>query len=427
MYHQAVARFEEFTPAPEDDGTIVARQSTSRIGTPRRFAASAGPIALDIEVASDGAARCVGLIVRADEGEALTTEALRRIPLARMAKEAVAEAARSYTPAEPGGEPIFRLTSTPRDAHAAFYESVRRHGAGASPRVSDYGRQPARSGPCLSRGDKARRPTDSGGGQCHARRALDGGEVGHGSTLSRLSWPCDARKGRRGMKGSIFKRGNLWTVQIERDRDPVTGQAPPRVALGLQDEAARPRLPGSRSSPTCSAASTSLLTRSLSGPSSRTSGCPAMGPSLRASTYEGYMLDVRRVVDRIGERRLQSLTPAILNRLYGELGEHLAPRTIRGVHTVLRQALADAVAWERLPRNPADRAKPPSLGSLDEIPPRTWSARQLDDFLEHAARRPPLCSVARPRDDRGPPRRAPRSLLERGRPRCRTGSRSPGR
>lgn len=84
-----------------------------------------------------------------------------------------------------------------------------------------------------------------------------------------------------------------------------------------------------------------------------------------------------------GGRRLQSLTPAMLNRLYGELGEHLAPRTIRGVHTVLRQALADAVAWQRLPRNPADRAKPPSLASLDEIPPRTWSARQLDDFLEH--------------------------------------------
>ncbi len=26
------------------------------------------------------------------------------------------------------------------------------------------------------------------------------------------------------MRGSIFKRGNLWTVQIERDRDPLTGK-----------------------------------------------------------------------------------------------------------------------------------------------------------------------------------------------------------
>ena len=110
-----------------------------------------------------------------------------------------------------------------------------------------------------------------------------------------------------------------------------------------------------------------------------------MAPSLRPSTYEGYKLDVRRVCDRIGERRLQSLTPAILNRLYGELGERLAPRTVRGVHTVLRQALADAVAWQRLPRNPADRAKPPSLAAVGDMPPRTWSATELDRFLEHVA------------------------------------------
>ena len=41
------------------------------------------------------------------------------------------------------------------------------------------------------------------------------------------------------------------------------------------------------------------------------------------------------------------------------------------------------MAWQRLPRNPADRAKPPSIASIDEMPPRTWSARQLDDFLAH--------------------------------------------
>jgi integrase len=89
------------------------------------------------------------------------------------------------------------------------------------------------------------------------------------------------------------------------------------------------------------------------------------------------------VVDRIGERRLQSLTAPMLTRLYGELSESLAPRTVRGVHTVLRQALADAVAWQRLGRNPADRAKPPSVASIGDMPPRTWSARQLDDFLTH--------------------------------------------
>ena len=71
----------------------------------------------------------------------------------------------------------------------------------------------------------------------------------------------------------------------------------------------------------------------------------------------------------------------MLTRLYGELSGSLAPRTIRYCHTVLRQALADAVAWQLLPRNPGDRAKPPSLAAVADMPPRTWSARQLDGFL----------------------------------------------
>ena len=66
-----------------------------------------------------------------------------------------------------------------------------------------------------------------------------------------------------------------------------------------------------------------------------------MRPSLRPSTYAGYTLDVRRVCERIGGQRLQSLTPAMLNVLYGERGERLAPRTVRGVHTVLRSRSFD--------------------------------------------------------------------------------------
>ena len=40
----------------------------------------------------------------------------------------------------------------------------------------------------------------------------------------------------------------------------------------------------------------------------------------------------------------------MLTRLYADLRERLAPRTVRGVPTVLRQALADAVGWQLLPR-----------------------------------------------------------------------------
>jgi hypothetical protein len=42
--------------------------------------------------------------------------------------------------------------------------------------------------------------------------------------------------------------------------------------------------------------------------------------SLRPLTFQSYELNVARAVESIGAIRLQQLTPAMLNRLYGELG-----------------------------------------------------------------------------------------------------------
>jgi integrase len=183
------------------------------------------------------------------------------------------------------------------------------------------------------------------------------------------------------MRGSIFRRGNRWTVQIERDRDPLTGRRRREFhsyPTKREAEDARVRIladlqRGEHVSPDKLTVRAFLVDEWL----------PAARPSLRTSTAESYELNIRRVCERIGERRLQSLTSVMLNRLYGELGERLAPRTVRYVHTVLRQALADAVAWQLLPRNPADRTRPPSASAVSDMPPRTWSARQLDAFLVH--------------------------------------------
>ena len=117
-----MATFNDFVLGYEDDGTVKLQPLGNDFAVPHRFAARTDEFALDIQVDADGSARCVGLILRAPSGGALTAESLRRLPLARLTREAVAEAARQFTPANPGGEPIFRLTSTSREAHAAFYE-----------------------------------------------------------------------------------------------------------------------------------------------------------------------------------------------------------------------------------------------------------------------------------------------------------------
>jgi integrase len=93
-----------------------------------------------------------------------------------------------------------------------------------------------------------------------------------------------------------------------------------------------------------------------------------------------YDVNVGRVEPHIGSVRLQQLTPARLNQLYGELGESLAPSTVRVCHSILRRAFADAVKWNRLARNPADAASPPRSRSRSM---RTWSAEELRRFIDH--------------------------------------------
>ncbi len=63
----------------------------------------------------------------------------------------------------------------------------------------------------------------------------------------------------------------------------------------------------------------------------------------------------------------------------------LSPRTVRYVHTILHAALKDALRWNRVVRNVADAATPPSAASARALRPKAWSAEQLRAFLAYAA------------------------------------------
>jgi integrase len=184
------------------------------------------------------------------------------------------------------------------------------------------------------------------------------------------------------MKGTIVKRGSLYSVVVELDRDPVTGKRRREwhSGHGTKREAETARV--------------EILGRLQRGeyvtPSKLTVAgfledewLPAARSSLRPSTFTSYKLNVRRVTERLGSTPLQRLSPAALNQLYAELGDHLSPRTVRYVHTVLRRALADAVKWNRLTRNPADLATPPSASAAKSPTMKTWTADELRRFLKH--------------------------------------------
>jgi integrase len=78
------------------------------------------------------------------------------------------------------------------------------------------------------------------------------------------------------------------------------------------------------------------------------------------------------VLPHIGAMPIQKLRPAHLIELYamlqrrgGHKGAKLAPRTVGGVHRVLRRALGHAVTWNVIVSNPAAAVKPPPVPSTE--------------------------------------------------------------
>jgi integrase len=188
------------------------------------------------------------------------------------------------------------------------------------------------------------------------------------------------------MKGSIFKRGNLWTVQIELDRDPVTGKRQREWHSGYstkrEAETARVEIlsrlqRGEHVVPSKLTLSDYLTDRWL----------PVRQSQLAPSTFESYAANVRHhIVPAIGSARLQGLSADVLTRFYGErLKSGLSARTVRYLHSIVHKALADALSWGLVVRNVADAASPPSNKAAKAPPPATWSAAELATFLRTVA------------------------------------------
>jgi integrase-like protein len=110
------------------------------------------------------------------------------------------------------------------------------------------------------------------------------------------------------------------------------------------------------------------------------------------STLASYRKNVRlHIVPALGPVPLSALTTARINKLYRELersgrkdhrkGEPLSPRTVSYIHTILSGALGAAVKSQRLARNPADAATPPTARQAKAPEMHPWTAAQLGAFL----------------------------------------------
>jgi len=105
-------------------------------------------------------------------------------------------------------------------------------------------------------------------------------------------------------------------------------------------------------------------------------------PRVRAKTYREYKATLRRNVrSKLGARRLTSVRPADVQKLYTELqSKGKSPRL---THVLLKGALKQAVAWQMLARNPADYVTPPKREAAQTMHAMTQD--EVERFLKAAA------------------------------------------
>ena len=115
-------------------------------------------------------------------------------------------------------------------------------------------------------------------------------------------------------------------------------------------------------------------------------------PRLRESTMSGYRMYAGQYIKlRLGNKKMNSITPADIQRMYttlkkeGRVREHpehgraLSAGTVRRIHTMLHRALGDAVKAHIIPRNPAEGL---TLPKADCPAKRVLTDRELDKFME---------------------------------------------
>jgi integrase len=103
--------------------------------------------------------------------------------------------------------------------------------------------------------------------------------------------------------------------------------------------------------------------------------------SVRESTYsrDKYLVS-NHVRPALGRVKLKNLSAMHLQRLYREKQDAgLSASTVQKIHHVLHKALAQAVRWDLIARNPTDNVKPPTPTPKEMHPLSVQEARRLLD------------------------------------------------
>jgi integrase len=198
-------------------------------------------------------------------------------------------------------------------------------------------------------------------------------------------------------EGSVFRRCRSCTVRVDARRCPRCGGD--RITWAYQvdvnriGERRRQRLKSgfatkgeavaARNALVRDAADGSLVERNdVTVAGYVAEWLPAQQASVRGGTWRNYELLARRhIVPRIGDAKIQALSPASVRRLYAEVAATgRSIKTVHNIHMLLHRVLDDAVRDSIIARNPADRAH--ALPRHRTAGRRVWTAAQTSAFLD---------------------------------------------
>lgn len=179
------------------------------------------------------------------------------------------------------------------------------------------------------------------------------------------------------MKGSIQRRGDAWRIMVDGGVHPVTGKRTyiTKTVHGTKAEAQD--------------ALNRLLADVSRGDATRHGHDSSVAQLLEAwlavaTLSVSTRLDYRRAIaSHITGRPLASMPvwkvrAHHLDALYAALDAGgLGPARIRRVHNILRRALAQAVRWQWISRNPAADASPPAVPHAKVEPPTPDEVRAI--------------------------------------------------
>lgn len=181
------------------------------------------------------------------------------------------------------------------------------------------------------------------------------------------------------IKKRVGKRGVTWTAVVDLPPDPITGKrrqkrlsAPTRKDIEHLVAEHVQTIEHGAYADAGKLTVAEFVTRWLGT-------LENVGPATRRRYTDLMRL---HVLPLIGSRPLAKLTPLDLQGLYADRkAAGLSSTSINLLHNVLHRALKQAVDWDLLSRNVAERVKAPRPKPPE---PKTWDAAQVARFLAAA-------------------------------------------